>query len=61
MAFKKANDAVASNKAFLLKKQYYKYFLHVMANQYVPIFWDADVCGGRKLIKNTHMHTGQLL
>ena len=56
--WRQANDAIGSEQnIFCEKNQHYKSFLHVVMNPNVPIFWDLDVCGGRKLITYTQTHT----
>ena len=48
---RQANDAVASEEAFLVKITIIKVFFCVMVNMYVPtcIFRGLDARGGRKL------------
>ena len=46
---RQANDAVASEEAFLVKITIIKVFFRVMVNMYVPIFRGLDARGGRKL------------
>ena len=53
MAFEEANDTIAPERSIFNEKQDYKSFLRI----HVPIFWNLDVRGGRKLITNTHTCT----
>ena len=57
MAFKEANDAIASEQSIFSENQDCKSFLCVTMNLYVPIFWGLDAHGGRKLITCTHTCT----
>ena len=54
---RQANDAVASEQSIFSENHDNKSFLCVAVNTYVPIFRGLDVCGGRKLRTNTHIHT----
>ena len=54
MAFKVANDTVASERSIISKNQGYKRFFCVPMNPHASMFCGLDVCGGRKPVPHTH-------